>query len=366
MNSSNPEPSVTDAAQLAMNALTPAGKAARLRKTTLRCDVNHHVFLGDYCERCGEFKLEIDSVLAPAEKLLSDEFEEWWNGNFWNMTHSRWSHIAQVAWNAGKAAAKLAAVPEVASLDDKVVRPMSEFDKNYQYAAVPEVKPSVLSPEESQAIASSIYSEWWAYKTARGIGSKNQLVDWLTEKLIEARANSVKPVSPEAESGQLSIDAVLDLTKKFKAALAAKDEELTRVREHSEQYRHNWLSLQKALGCDCHLDALEKIASLNALREEQKWISVIEELPPVGDDILFNVESCYGVEKGRYTGKKWVSDRTSYYNHKNQTLLALGAEQAEQILKLTAIARTYRRDHLLCVGEGRCDNCKQWDRLEGK
>jgi len=45
-----------------------------------------------------------------------------------------------------------------------------------------------------------------------------------------------------------------------------------------------------------------------------EWIPVEQALPPVGADILFNVNWCYGVEKGRWNGKKWVSDRTSPYN----------------------------------------------------
>ncbi len=95
-----------------------------------------------------------------------------------------------------------------------------------------------------------------------------------------------------------------------------------------------------------------------------------QELPPLPENIIAEM---------RYVNRYWNSSTESCQLalagresqlraalHENQTLLSLGAEQAEQILKLTAIARTYRNDHLLCVGEGRCDNCKEWDRLEGK
>jgi Protein of unknown function (DUF551) len=45
-----------------------------------------------------------------------------------------------------------------------------------------------------------------------------------------------------------------------------------------------------------------------------EWIKVEDRLPVNGEDILFNVPSCYGVEKGRRFDDKWISDRTSPYN----------------------------------------------------
>ena len=48
-----------------------------------------------------------------------------------------------------------------------------------------------------------------------------------------------------------------------------------------------------------------------------EWIDLEErpqELPNEGVDVLFNVPSCYGVEKGRYFDGRWISDRTSPCN----------------------------------------------------
>lgn len=45
-----------------------------------------------------------------------------------------------------------------------------------------------------------------------------------------------------------------------------------------------------------------------------EWISVKDRLPENGADILFNVPSCYGVEKGHRFDDIFVSDRTSPYN----------------------------------------------------
>jgi len=49
------------------------------------------------------------------------------------------------------------------------------------------------------------------------------------------------------------------------------------------------------------------------------WIKVEDGLPKAGQDILFEVPSCYGVEKGKFhpdLSEPWMSDRTSPYNEK--------------------------------------------------
>ena len=57
----------------------------------------------------------------------------------------------------------------------------------------------------------------------------------------------------------------------------------------------------------------KRISELEA-KLAAKWISVEKELPPIGEGVLFEVPSCYGVEKGTFDGSKWVSDRTSPCN----------------------------------------------------
>lgn len=47
------------------------------------------------------------------------------------------------------------------------------------------------------------------------------------------------------------------------------------------------------------------------------WISAEHKKPQAGQDILFEVPSCYGVEKGMFhpnLKEPWMSDRTSPYN----------------------------------------------------
>lgn len=47
------------------------------------------------------------------------------------------------------------------------------------------------------------------------------------------------------------------------------------------------------------------------------WISAEHKKPQAGQDILFEVPSCYGVEKGMFhpdLRNPWMSDRTSAYN----------------------------------------------------
>jgi hypothetical protein len=55
-------------------------------------------------------------------------------------------------------------------------------------------------------------------------------------------------------------------------------------------------------------------AQLKAQLAALQWISVDERLPNDNEEILFDVPSCYGTEKGRFDGKKFVSDRTSPHN----------------------------------------------------
>lgn len=47
------------------------------------------------------------------------------------------------------------------------------------------------------------------------------------------------------------------------------------------------------------------------------WISAEHKKPQLGEYILFEVPSCYGVEKGMFHADRrepWISDRTSPYN----------------------------------------------------
>jgi hypothetical protein len=203
--------------------------------------------------------------------------------------------------------AKLAAVPEVTEVYPltacgEVLHGVGvcHFQKGHKIPHSWEVKPSVLSPEESQASCINCgklekshrlgicfpdtfpqdllrfspnnkckcgheRSDHRNLSLACGAGWIIEGVDIDCDCEDFEEVQPVKPVSPEAESGPANFDAwwntepikgfwktnsqaKLVAEAAWNAALAAKDEELTRVREHSEQYRHNWLSLQKALG----------------------------------------------------------------------------------------------------------------------
>jgi hypothetical protein len=78
------------------------------------------------------------------------------------------------------------------------------------------------------------------------------------------------------------IQMLLELAESEKALrtrVASLKAALAEARDHGEQYRQNWLALQKATGEDCQLRALEVIAEA---REDSARINYVESLGDIG------------------------------------------------------------------------------------
>ena len=79
-------------------------------------------------------------------------------------------------------------------------------------------------------------------------------------------------------------------------------------RARLEEIKRNATSLNR-------MPALSEIVELAEIALASTWREITpENLPKKGDEVLFNVPGCYGVEKGYFDGRLWVSDRTGSYD----------------------------------------------------